>query len=57
MAFPDLGDTVTVVTAAGQKITGTMTIIRLTTQQAWLATSPSEGHWVPLELIRKKYGK
>jgi len=57
MAFPDMGDKVTVVTAAGQKITGTMTVIKPMTQQAWLETGPGKGHWVSLDLIRKTYGK
>lgn len=57
MAFPDMGDTVTVTTSAGGTVSGTMTRINLATQRAWLETSPGKGHWVSLELIRKTYGK
>lgn len=57
MAFPDLGDKVTVTTSAGDTVSGTMTKINLATQRAWLETGPGKGNWVSMDLIRKTYGK
>lgn len=57
MAFPDLGDAVTVTTSTGDTVTGEMTKINLATQRVWLQTAPGKGAWVSMDLIRKKYGK
>lgn len=57
MAFPDLGDAVTVTTSTGDTVTGEMTKINLATQSVWLQTAPGKGAWVSMDLIRKKYGK
>ena len=56
MAFPDLGDMVTVTTGDGNTVSGEMKKINLATQQAWLQKAPGKGCWVPLDVIRKKYG-
>ena len=57
MAFPELGDDVTVVSPKYGMVSGKMTRINLETQRAWLEKSKDSGAWVDLELIRKKYGE
>ena len=57
MAFPELGDDVTVVSPKYGTVSGKMTRINLATQRAWLEKSKDSGTWVDLELIRKKYGE
>lgn len=57
MAFPDLGDDVTVVSPKYGTVSGKMTRINLATQRAWLEKLNGSGAWVDLELIRQKYDK
>lgn len=57
MAFPDLGDDVTVVSPKYGTVSGKMTRINLATQRAWLEKPNGSGAWVDIELIRQKYGK
>lgn len=57
MAFPDLGDDVTVASPKCGTVSGRMTRINLKTQRAWLEKPNGSGAWVDIELIRQKYGK
>lgn len=55
MAFPKLGSTITI-RYEGQRITGKMTAIRPLDQTAYLDFGHGVGKWVPLRVIRAKYG-
>lgn len=56
MAFPKLGATLTV-EHKGVKVTGKMTKIRPLNQTVFIESSDGTGTWVPMDLIREKYGK
>lgn len=56
MTFPELGARITV-EHNGKKITGRMTIIRLSDETAYLDSGRGIGRWVPFSAIHAKYGK